>query len=177
MNYRGFALLELVIVIAILAIVAAIAVPSLSTSTERRLNLAAERFAAAIRFARTESIRTSNPHGIRHLNNEKRIRVYRADTSTNPATVVYDVYDPVDKQLYDYNLDTQTVEAVDSITRNTLFNGICTDAGLVYFDRTGMPWCGSPENVLLESFELVFQGGVAQRTVRLDGYSGRVTVE
>ena len=172
----GFALLELVIVIAILAVVAAVAVPSLSSSTERRLDLAADRFSAAMRFARTESVRTGDRYGIHHDANEKRLRVFRADTSTNPATIVYDVYNPVTKQIYDDDLSQDTIAAVDTVTRNTLFRGTCTDPGMVYFDPNGTPWCNSPDTVLLESYELVFLGGASQLVITLDGISGRVTV-
>ena len=81
---RGYTLVELVIVVTVLALIAAIAVPSLSSGPKKDLDLAAQEFAAAMRFARSESIRTGEPYGFLQQSGAKRIRVYRLDTGNSP---------------------------------------------------------------------------------------------
>ncbi len=175
---RGYTLTELVTVVTIVAVIAAIAAPATTSSPNKEIDLAAAEFAAAIRFARSESIRTGQPYGFQQNDSAKqRIRVFRADTTTNPWARVFDVYHPVDKQLYDFDLDDQTIAAATSIARSTVYKGTCDLPGAVYFDAHGSPWCASPENVLLESYTLDLQLGAALRTVVLDGITGRVTVQ
>jgi type II secretion system protein H len=177
-SYRGYTLTELVIVTALIALFAAAAIPSINSSESKELDLAAAQFAAAIRFARSESIRTGEPHGFRHESSDTdRIRVFRADTTQNPWDLIYDVYHPVDKQLYDIDLAQQTIASATSVVRNTVFIGTCSQTGRVHFDGSGTPWCGNPTSVLLESYEIDMQLGTMPRKVRLDGITGRVTVQ
>ncbi len=174
---RGYTLVELVIVVTVLALIAAIAVPSLSSGPKKDLDLAAQEFAAAMRFARSESIRTGEPYGFLQQSGAKRIRVYRLDTGTSPATLIYDVYHPIDKSLYDFDLDLESLAAADSITRNTVYRGTCNQNNRVFFDANGTPWCSDPTSVLLESYELTFSSGSSQRIVSLDWVTGRVTIQ
>ena len=173
----GYTLVELVIVVTVLAVIAAIAVPATSSGSDKPLDLAAQEFAAAMRFARSESIRTGEPHGFRQQSSAKRIRVFRLDTGTNPATLIYDVYHPVDKQLYDFNVDLQSLAAAESLNRTAVFRGTCNQAGNVYFDSNGTPWCVDPGTTLVERFEVDLVSGVSGRTVILDAITGRVTVQ
>jgi type II secretion system protein H len=64
-RHNGFTLLEIMIVAAILGIVALVAVPSFTSTSdgEAKLDLAAGEVAAAIRFARSETMRTGTVHG------------------------------------------------------------------------------------------------------------------
>lgn len=174
---RGYSLVEMVVVVSILAIVAAIAVPTRSSQTEQELRIAASEFAAAIRFARNESMRTGEPHGFRFLTNQYRIRVFTADTAVNPWTWVWDVYHPVNKQLYDYTFPTDLSEVSTPVVHVPVFKETCNRPGVVYFDATGAPWCLEPETVLLESYRLDLFAGSEQRSVVLDGLTGRVTIQ
>jgi type II secretion system protein H len=173
----GFTLIELVVVVSVLAVIAAIAYPSLSSSGSPELDAAAAEFAAAMRFARSESIRTGKPHGFRQTITPRQIRVFRLDESTSPPGLVYDVYHPVDKQLYDIELDSQSLAAADALNRNVVFRGTCNKNANAYFDANGTPWCADPSNVLLESFEVQLDRAGDRRTVTLDGITGRVTIQ
>ena len=173
----GYTLTELVIVAAILSIAAAVAVPSLRSGPDKQLQLAAEQFAAAIRFARSESIRTGEPHGFRFLTNQYRIRVFSTDTTASPWTWIWDVYHPLDKQLYDYTFPPEFSGPNPPVTQTPVFNGTCNRPGTIYFDAQGVPWCIEPQTVLVESYALTLSDGVAETTVRLDGVSGRVHVQ
>ena len=174
---RGYTLVELVITITVIAVIAAIAVPAFSSNSDEQLHEVANEFAAAMRYARTESIRTAKPHGFRFLTNQYRIRVFTADTLANPWTWVWDVYHPVSKQLYDYSFPPELTGAGPPVTHTPVYRGNCDRQGVIYFNANGTPWCLEPETVLLESYELDITDGNAQVTVSLDGITGRVTVQ
>ena len=173
----GYTLTELMIVVTILAIVAAIVVPAAtSTRPKKELQLVAEEFASAMRFARSESIRTGEPHGFRFLTNQYRIRVFSADTSGAPWTWVWDVYHPVTKQLYDYTFPADLTGTATPVTHTPVYRSTCDRTGVVYFDENGTPWCLEPETALLDSYRLDITTADGQITVDLDGITGRVTV-
>ncbi len=52
----GFSLAEILAVVLVLSIVAAVAIPNLSATDPNKLELASQEFAQAIRFARAESL-------------------------------------------------------------------------------------------------------------------------
>lgn len=170
---RGYTLLELVIVISLLALIAAIAAPGMS-ETDEELDLAAQNFAEAIRFARSESIRTGEPHGFRFLPNQYRIRVFRTDTSGSPWTWIYDVYHPVTKQLYDYTFPPELTGSTPPVTQSPVYRGTCDRPATIYFDANGTPWCLEPENVLLVDYRLDIVVGYGLASINLDGITGRV---
>jgi type II secretion system protein H len=173
----GLTLVELVVVIGIIALIAAVAYPSLSTGSSKKLDLAAAEIAAAMRFARSESIRTGEPHGFRYIGTETRIRIYRVDTSGSPWTRVYDVYHPLTKQLHDYTISAQLLGPTGAVNRDSVYRSTCDQPRSVYFDANGTPWCLVPETALLDHFTLAIELAAQTATVRVDGISGRVTVQ
>lgn len=177
MTERGYTLIELVITVTIIAVIAAIAVPAISPADDKEIQQVAAEFASAMRFARTESIRTGKPHGFRFLTNQYRIQVFTADTSVNPWTWIWDVYHPVSKQLYDYTLPPELAGSGPPVTLAPVYRSTCDREGVVYFDANGTPWCLEPETALLDSYQLDITAGNARAMVRLDGITGRVTVQ
>jgi prepilin-type N-terminal cleavage/methylation domain-containing protein len=175
----GLSMVELLLVVSILGIVATVAIPSLSTSDHAKLDVAAEEFAQAMRFARSQAIRHNAPYGFRNPPGPgvSRIRVFRLDTSTNPWTPVYDVYHPLSKIPYDIELDTHPLAAVETQSRNATFRGTCNVVANTYFDATGTPWCADPENILLEQLDVTFSLNGITRVVTVHGVSGRVTIQ
>jgi len=174
---HGVTLVELLVVITILGVVAMVAIPDFRSSDPQTLDLAAEEFANAMRFARSEAIRTGEPRGFRQPDDKRRIRVFRPDTATSPWTLNYDVYHPVSKQLYDIRLNEHPFAAADTLSRNKVYRGNCNRPGNVHFDPNGIPRCTDPETVLLERFDLTFTLGAHTRVVTLHGITGRVTVQ
>jgi prepilin-type N-terminal cleavage/methylation domain-containing protein len=174
---HGVTLVELLVVVSILGVVALVAIPDFSSSEPAQLDLAANEFANAMRFARSEAIRTGEPHGFRQKSNLQRIRVFRPDTGTAPWTPVYDVYHPVSRQLYDIKLNDHPFAAADSAVRNRVYRGTCNTPRNVYFDRNGIPRCLDPETVFLEQFNVTLTLGTHTRVVTLHGITGRVTVQ
>jgi type II secretion system protein H len=174
---HGVTLVELLVVITLLGVVAVVAIPDFSSSNPQSLDLAAEEFANAMRFARSEAIRTGEPRGFRQRSSNKRIRVFRPDTGTSPWTLNYDVYHPISKQLYDIRLDDHPFAAADTVSRNRVYRGTCDKPRNVYFDRNGIPRCTDPETVFLEQFDVTLTLGAHTRVVTLHGITGRVTVQ
>ena len=173
----GYTLVELIITITVIAVIAAIAVPAFSSNSDKRLQEVAAEFAAAMRFARSESMRTGEPHGFRFLTNQYRIRVISADALATPWTYVFDVYHPVDKQLYDYAFPPELQGAGAPVSHTPVYRGTCNSQGVIYFDANGTAWCLEPETVLLDAYRLDITVGTSQATVNLDGITGRVTVQ
>lgn len=174
---RGYSLPELLAVVIILGIAAAVAIPDISTTDPDQLDLAAEELAQAMRFARSEALRTGEPHGFRQQSSAKRIRVFRPDTGSSPWTLNYDVYHPVSKKLYDIDLGMHPFARVDSLNHNRIYRSTCNKAGSVYFDSSGIPRCADPETALLEQFDVTLTLGDHSRVVTLHSLTGRVTVQ
>ena len=173
----AFSLLELLIVITILGIVATVAIPSMSSTSINQLELAAEEMAEAMSFARSEAKRTGLPHGFRQQSGAKRIRVFRPDTTVSPWALIYDIYHPISKKLYDIEFDAHPFARVDTISRTPTFFGTCNQTGNIYFDGNGVPRCTDPETVLLSKFAVTLTLGKHSRVVTLNGITGRVSVQ
>ena len=176
-SQSGVSLLELTLVVAILSVLAMIVVPQFSSTDPTQLDLAAEIQAEAMRYARTEAMRRGEPIGFRQQNAQKRMRVYSLDTNTTPWTVVYDQYHPISKKLWDIKLDDHPFAAADSVSTAKDFRGTCNTAANIYFDANGIARCANPETVAVASYVITLTLEDYTRTVTLDGFSGKVTVQ
>ena len=170
----GYTLTELAIVIVVLALLAAVATPGARPADPPRLELAAGQLAAAIRHARGETLRTGIPHGFRQPGGSLTVEVFRLDTSTVPATPVFDVRHPLDKTLYRVDLSQQSATSVDSLSRNASYRGSCSAPDDTWFDASGAPRCLGGDDALVDDYELVLELGNSALGVRLHGVTGRV---
>jgi prepilin-type N-terminal cleavage/methylation domain-containing protein len=170
---RGISLLELLIVVSILGIAAAVAVPGVSNTDPYQLELAADEIAQALRFARSESIRTGESFGVSLNPSTRQIRVFRSDRNTNPATADYRVYQPVTKKTYLLDFSNHPFARVDSMSVVPLFRATCDTPSLVRFDAHGSVWCGISSGVLLTGMAISITTGGKTVTVSLDGITGR----
>jgi len=156
---------------------AAVVVPSFSSPDPERLDTAAQEIADAMRFARSEAMRLGEPRGFTENSSQKRIRVFRPETGTLPWTLVYDVYHPVSKQIYDITLDTHAFAKADSVTATRVYRGACNQDWNVYFDAGGIPRCTDPETVLLQQYDVTLSLGTQTRVVSLNSITGQVSVQ
>lgn len=173
----GYSLIELVIVVLIVGIVAVVAIPFLSTANEKKLQLAAEEIATAMRFSRTESIRLGAPLGFKLFETEQRMRVFNADFSTATPTLNYDVYHPVSKQNYDVKLQQHAFAQVKTVSLDSAFYSTCNETAAVYFNQLGMPLCLMPKTATLDYFSVDLRLGSYSRLVTVHGITGRVTIQ
>ncbi len=169
---HGFSLVEVVLVLSLLGLAALVVVPAAQPGRDLALESAAGEVADAMRFARSEALRTGEPHGFRTVASPDRIQVYRVDPGTNPPTPIYDVRHPLTRRPYDVALADLAKGA--TLTRTTTWTGTCNAPTYVNFDAEGSPRCGDPMAVLLETGRLTLSQGGASRDVVLRGPVGRV---
>lgn len=177
MPSRGYTLTELLIVATIIAIGAAVAVPALAPVDSARLDLVAAEVASSMRFARSEALRLGTPLGVSVDTANKRVRVFRLDTTASPATAIYDVRHPIDKHLYDRDFGGAPYRFPGSVSTTATFRAACTTLDRMYFDGHGAAWCTDPQTVLLDRFEVEVATGGRTATIVLTGISGRVAVQ
>lgn len=173
----GWTLFELVVVLAIISISAAVAVPSSSAADHQRAALAAEAVAHAFRFARDESLRTGSAFGVDIDDNTNRIRVFRADTTASPPQRFYDVFDPVSRQLWDVDLDTTNLMNGASLSTTPAWRGSCPSPTATAFMSAGTPACAEAPGSVVTTVVVTVNARNVQHTVTLDGVTGRVRVQ
>jgi prepilin-type N-terminal cleavage/methylation domain-containing protein len=190
MRAHGYTLVEMVVAVAVLAILAAAAIPLMGPVNENKLDAAASEIANALRFARVEAMRTGSIRGVDFsvdpATGKRRIRVFRTDAAT-PPNPVYDVYHPLDKKLYDIQLATgpgtqgATISKAAFVYFRPLFTFVTQDQAA--FDASGNPEYypdAANFSLTLDVFspaQIAVSLAGKSRTVSLDTVTGRVTVQ
>ena len=139
---KGYTLVEILIVVTILGIVALVAIPNFPSNTHK-LDLAVAETAQALRFARSEAMRTGQLRGVRVNPASDRVQVFRI-TSLLPPTFAYDVRHPVDKKLYDLQFQSdQQVRGID-ISNVTFQYAAAPSVEYLFFSDGGVPLTPNP---------------------------------
>jgi len=181
----GFSLVDVLLTVAILAVFAAVALPTARPLDSVRVDVAAQETANALRWARSEAMRRGS------LLDSAGTRMVGVDlsTSTNHVRVSdYSGYargalmtNPVDKKAYDLDLANGTATAGVVVSTLTFTNQAAASVGpTVVFDANGNPWQynvgGVPSATsALASAIVVLAYGNQTRTVTLES-TGRVVV-
>lgn len=161
----GFTLYELLIVIALLAILGAAAIPSLNASDSQKLEASAREVADSIRFARAEAMRTGVAHGIRLDQTPARLRVYAL---TVPPTEEYTVYHPFDSQLYALTFSDQPHTAGVQVGTSDFY--------AIAFNKDGVP--SSPADLSwLATGAINLNYGGRTAAVQIESRTGRVLIQ
>ena len=178
---RGYSLPELLAVVIILGIAASVAIPDISTTNPNRLDLAAEEVAQVIRFARSESLRTGDIHGVEISQNTQRVVAYKAELTTTPVSMAFILYHPVTKQKLDYEVDTASMtEGVRISNTQDPFLYASGRRKNLLFDATGVPiWIvnSTGTTYILQDGSVQLSYGGDDRTVQVAQITGRVTVQ
>jgi prepilin-type N-terminal cleavage/methylation domain-containing protein len=177
-RHAGFTLVELLAVIAIIGLVAAIAIPQATSVSPAIVDAAAAEVAHAIRFAQREAVRTGQYHVAEIDPARQTVRVYRLrGVATVDEDIDNPVMHPVDKIAYRISLAgnaaTRAVVASPVFTYGADTTSNVTfgpDGSPVYIKGTAAPAALSANGVV------GLQLGAALRTVTVDRTTGRVTL-
>jgi len=172
----GYTLLEMLVVVTILAVAAAIVVPADSPTRHETLELAASQVADALRFARDEAKRTSVIHGVAADVSIGQVRVFRLDEAPTPNLPVFDVYQPVSKQIYAIQLGDSPYRGVALNSVGGQLIGTCDEPSNIAFDRAGVVRCVDPLSTRIEDASVELSMGSLLQAVTIDSYTGRVAI-
>jgi prepilin-type N-terminal cleavage/methylation domain-containing protein len=171
---HGFTLIEILIVITILGIVGAVAVPTFSSPDPQRLGLAAEEVASALRFARNEAMRTGQDLGVNSSTAQGRIRVFRYVLG-QPED--YSVYHPLDKKLFDITFASAPFTAGVAITKADFWSVLTKYTGSVFFNKYGSPFLVSGATIkIYTAGSIELSQGNMKKTVAIEPETGRVSI-
>ena len=174
----GYSLIELLVVAGLLAMIAAAAIPALTTDDEYELDSAAREVADAIRYAHAEAIRRGIPYGVSASVFSDKIELYWLDESGSSPTPVYDVRHPQTKQLYsiDFGADANGPDVTAAYFK---YQGLSFPQGFVGFSAiTGVPkYAGFISIYVLETGYITLSRDGLTRTISVSPVTGRVTIQ
>lgn len=182
----AYALLEVTIVVLILGITSLIVLPDFSPGNPKKLDLAAYKVAEAIRYAKSEAIRSGELRGVLIDTDNadpqgKDITVFIPDLSGSPFAILDILNHPISKQAYDFQLETiPAAEGVKfmSTTEPFSFNNISGSRKYLFFNKNGAPvWL---EDGVLNRFtggDIQLLYGDLTRTISIQPVTGKVTVQ
>jgi prepilin-type N-terminal cleavage/methylation domain-containing protein len=176
---RGFTLAEMLIACAVLAIAAAVVLPSAQPVTEARANAAAAEVTQALRFARDEAQRTATLTMVRCDTAQNTVSVYVPDSSGNVNTAIND---PLTHMNYAVSLSQAPAGARASLIACSFVFSALPNAATLAFDASGNPVRGTGASTgpgatatqSLSAGTIQLTVGKSTRTVAIDA-NGRVT--
>jgi len=180
MRQVGYTLVEVLVVVLIVGVVAAAVIGTYgSVDAEQTLDVAAAEVAAAFRFARSESIRSGEPHGVAASVSTQRVRVYRLDESASPPLQDFSIRHPVDKQLYHLDFSSHPLLAPVKMTIVAFWwSGSIVPTTSLGFDPSGTPKYDDGVSVrMLSSASITLAAAGRTRLVSVAPMTGRVTVQ
>lgn len=181
-SQAGFSLLELSAVVLILGIMAVVVIPDSSPTSQQKLDLVANQIAQALRFARSEALRTGKHHGVTISQVTQTITVKKWDMTTNPVSTELIPYHPVNKQSFVFDADRMSLAPGVSITNGSdIFNYMTIGRRKsLIFDPQGVPvWVLGSDGSVYRLLDGIVQlsNGQNQRSIGVTPLTGRVTVQ
>jgi type II secretion system protein H len=178
----GFTLTELLVVVIILGVLAAVVTPGLRSGDPEKLALAAVYVAEAMRIARSEAMRTGQVYGVTISQATQRVQVRRYDITQDPVDPLETLYHPFSRQLLDFDLDTRAEVSGTQIanTQDVFGYGSLGRRQTVLFDAQGLPiWIvgSGPTTWAMTDGDVSLTLDGLNTTVSLAPYVGRVTVQ
>ncbi len=171
---KGSTLLEIVVVIALIGLIGSLAVPTLGRVDHDNLDKAVSHVAGLVQLAREEARRSGNLYGIEIDQTGDRIRVFRLNQATNPATKVFDVYHPVSKQPAGIRLNRSPYRDILVSSLSATEVGSCGDLTSFVFDGSGVTHCTNPTTSRLADISVELIQESQSPVITVDPYTGRV---
>ncbi len=162
---QGFTLAEVLVVVVIVGISAAIVIPMISDTTDLQAGSAARQVVSTLLYAQTESISKQNSLQVVFDSGGNQYEVQ--DLAGNI------VDDPVIGNS-DYRVDfADTPHLAEVSLTNVNFDGVSN----VWFDKLGAPYTGNPvDKTPLSVGEVALRAGDRTVTVTVEPVSGRINV-
>lgn len=174
---RGVTLAEMLVTVAVLAVVASLAVSASAPAASFAADAVAGEAASALRFAQREAIRTGAWHVVNFDTASQSLRVYRLKTVVSVSEDSTKVLHPVDKS--EYRIDFSNAPDL---------RGLLVSAEFKYEDNTTRSYLGfDPDGVpadirgalkvtaLKSSGKVLVRSGHVEREVAVQPVNGRVT--
>ena len=164
----GVSLAEMLIVVAILSVVAAIAIPQASSVSPYAVDATTAEVAQAIRFAQREAIRTGTIHGVIVDPASQELRVFGLPTSGATAST-----HPLDKREYTILFGNNAMLRGTIVSSAFKYDKKATN--YISFTRDGSPGTADGSDPLKEEGLITLRHGNAERIVRVATVTGRVS--
>jgi len=136
---RGVTLAELLLAVTIIAILGSLALPNLNSAESLRVDNASAQLRAAFDFARTESIRTGEPHSVELNSVSNTVLVLKIEDfgalSLQPPLVRH----PLTKQAYQLDFDDHPSTAPTTLTASSFIFDTIGNRSRVDFSDSGQP--------------------------------------
>lgn len=139
----GYTLLEVLVVVTLLGLLGAVALPNDAAVDPERMAVASGRVRYALGLARAEAVRTAQPHGVAIDRTRTAIRVFRADLAASPADLSATLRDPTSQQLADWSTATRGLPPGSALNLKAEDGFDFVGHGVeqvVLFDRHGQPF-------------------------------------
>ena len=178
---RGFTLVEMLIVIAILGIVAKVAIPLLSSNDPQKLSVAAEETANLLRFALSEAKRTGGYVLVDGKTTSGQLKLYNSNSNANvpPSFGTSTINDPLTKRAAILNVKDNAFSQGVTLTPQFTAGGSARTQLLIAPGVTqmwGFSGVGSNEGTLEANSGVLLTLGSQSVTVSINQTTGLVTL-
>jgi type IV fimbrial biogenesis protein FimT len=162
---RGFTLVELLIVVAIISIAALTAIPMMSSAASMQIRSAANMLAADLEYAKSLAISRAQNFSVVFDAASDTYRIEDQDGNVLPHPV---------KKGFDYIIDFQNDGRLDKVD---IISVDFDSTSQVTFDYLGSPYNGSNSNNALNSGVVNLQAGGITTTVTVEPVTGFVSIQ
>ena len=163
---RGFTLIEILAVVVIIGIAAAVIVPQISSRDDQRVASAARQLMADLLYCQNRSIALQKMHYVQF---NTATNTYQLLDAVSPNNVITN---PVGGQPYTVSFGTGALSNVK--INSASFDGQTT----IGFDAMGTPYSWTTSGaVAMNSGTVVIKAGTNQLTVSVGAYTGEIKVQ